>query len=104
MLLIGLIPGPNKPQKNINTFLEPLVEDLQHLWKGVDMNILSIWAVKNILCALLCVACDIPAGRKICGFLGHSVRLGCARCLKEFPSVWVIQTILGLVESSGKTE
>ena len=33
----------------------------------------------------MCVSCDIPAGRKICGFLGHSARLGCSRCLKEFP-------------------
>ena len=32
----------------------------------------------------MCVACDIPAGRKICGFLGHNARLGCSRCLKEF--------------------
>ena len=85
MILVGLIPGPHEPQKNINTFLQPLVEDLRRLWKGVNMNIPSIKAVKNIRCALLCVACDIPAGRKICGFLGHSAKLGCARCLKEFP-------------------
>lgn len=30
------------------------------------------------------IACDIPAGRKICGFLGHTARLGCTKCLKEF--------------------
>ncbi len=28
-------------------------------------------------CAHLGVSCDIPAGRKVCGFLGHSVNLGC---------------------------
>ena len=38
-----------------------------------------------IRCALLCVACDLPAGRKVCGFLGHSATLGCSRCLKAFP-------------------
>ena len=32
------------------------------------------------------MACDLPSGRKLCGFLGHSARLGCSRCLiKEFP-------------------
>ena len=31
--------------------------------------------------ALLCVACDIPAGRKTCGF---SSRFGCSRCWKKF--------------------
>ena len=34
---------------------------------------------------ILCVTCDMPAGRKVCGFLGHSATLGCSKCLKEFP-------------------
>ena len=34
--------------------------------------------------ALLCIACDIPAGRKVCGFLGHNAHYGCSRCLKYF--------------------
>ena len=33
---------------------------------------------------LLCVACDIPAARKVCGFLGHMAKLGCSKCTKEF--------------------
>ena len=33
---------------------------------------------------MLCVACDLPAGRKVCGFLGHSAHLGCSRCFKRF--------------------
>lgn len=33
----------------------------------------------------LCVACDIPACRKVCGFLGHSAELGCSKCMKKFP-------------------
>ena len=28
--------------------------------------------------ALLTVACDLPAGRKVCGFLSHSANLGCS--------------------------
>jgi len=36
--------------------------------------------------ALSCVACDIPASRNVCGFLGIAARLGCNKCLKEFPS------------------
>ena len=27
---------------------------------------------------------DIPATRKLCGFLGHSAQLGCSKCLKKF--------------------
>jgi hypothetical protein len=35
---------------------------------------------------LLCAGCDIPAARKTCGFVGHSARLGCSKCLLEFPT------------------
>ena len=34
--------------------------------------------------ALTCVACDIPASRKVCGFLGHNASLGCSKCYKKF--------------------
>lgn len=32
------------------------------------------------------LACDLPAGRKIGGFLGHGALKGCSRCLKSFPT------------------
>jgi hypothetical protein len=31
-----LIPGPESPGKDFHVFLEPLMEELQLLWKGVD--------------------------------------------------------------------
>ena len=37
--------------------------------------------------ALSCVACDIPASRKVCGFLGHNAKRGCNKCLKEIDVV-----------------
>ena len=33
------------------------------------------------------MACDLPAGRKVCGFFGTGAEQGCSRCLKEFPGV-----------------
>ena len=85
VILVGLIPGPHEPKHDINTFLRPLVEDLLELWKGVSFNICSLRSSKVTRCALIRIACDIPAGRKICGFLGHGARLGCHKCYKEFP-------------------
>ena len=35
--------------------------------------------------ALICTACDIPAARKVSGFVGHSAYRACSRCLKPFP-------------------
>ena len=38
-----------------------------------------------VRCALIGVPCDMPAGRKACGFLSHCALLGCTKCLKVFP-------------------
>ena len=35
--------------------------------------------------ALICVGCDIPSSRTLCGFLGHSATAGCNKCRKKFP-------------------
>lgn len=85
VLLVGVIPGPKEPQHNINSFLQPLVNDLLSLWKGVRMQTNEGVEVL-VRAALLCVACDIPAARKTCGFVGHSAYHGCSKCLVKFPT------------------
>lgn len=87
IILLGIIPGPCEPKHDINSFLQPLVEELLQFWTGVQLQVqTSIDVVeKTVDCALLCVACDLPAGRKACGFLGCSARLGCSKCMKKFP-------------------
>lgn len=39
-----------------------------------------------VRCAVLYIACDLPAARKTCRFLGHLARLGCSKCFKQFPA------------------
>ena len=34
--------------------------------------------------ALMCVGCDIPASRKMCGFLVQTAKYRCSKCLKPF--------------------
>ena len=84
MLLCGIIPGPHEPKLNVNEYLSPLVGDLLMLWTGVQMNVHTKGSclVKG---ALLCVACDLPAARKVCGFMSYVATLGCNRCKKQFP-------------------
>ena len=84
VLLIGILPGPHEASHDINSFLRPLVDELSQLWEGVNMTVHGYGTKKLVKCALLCGSCDIPAGRKVFGFLGHSARLGCSRCLKSF--------------------
>ena len=85
VMLVGVIPGPHEPKLNINSFLEPLVEELLELWDGVIMETAQNVEVL-VRAALICVACDIPAARKVCGFVGHGAYRGCSKCLLTFPT------------------
>ena len=86
ILIIGIIPGPSERAHDINSYLQPLVNELLVFWKGLLMEVRrgpSIMS-ENVRCVLLCCTCDSPAERKVCGFLGHTARLGCFKCLKQF--------------------
>lgn len=82
--VVGIIPGPGEPSRNVNSFLDPLVEELLDFWDGVWLNSPST-GPRFCRLAVLCVTCDIPAYRKLCGFLGFSARKGCNKCKKDFP-------------------
>ncbi len=87
VLLLGVIPGPSEPSLNINTYLEPIVGELKKLWSGVTLKISSEAGTSSsavFRCALIGVSCDLPAARKVCGFMGHGANLGCSRCLEPF--------------------
>ena len=81
--VVGIIPGPKEPERTMNSFLQPLVQELLDLWNGVLMKTANGSSVL-VRAALTCVACDIPAARKVCGFVGHSATLACSKCLKKF--------------------
>ena len=85
VILVGIIPGPREPKRTINSFLAPLVKDLEAAWSnGLTIATQQGQSI-TVRLAVSCVACDIPASRKVCGFLGHNAALGCNKCLKRFP-------------------
>lgn len=63
-ILVGVMPGPSEPSKHqINHYLEPIVKELKKLYYAQQID-----AAGNILlvhAALLIVACNIPAARKV---------------------------------------
>ena len=69
----------------MNSFVSPLVDELQQLWQGIPMQLHNGLPIL-VRAALLCVGCDIPATRKICGFVGHRALKGCSECLLSFPT------------------
>lgn len=83
--MVGVIPGPKEPHLIMNSYITPLVQELTSAYKGwIIPTKHSIMRSVCIWLCIGCVVCDIPATRKLCGFLGHSARLGCSKCLKEF--------------------
>ena len=71
VILVGLIPSCIK-EPATNTFVKPLIDELLQAWHD-GFNFKSIVDGQQHIykCALLCVGCDIPATRKLCGFLGN---------------------------------
>ena len=65
MILCGVIPRPSEPSSTINSYLSPLVSDLEKLWSGVEFQIAGESNKTVFKCTLLGVACDLPAARKV---------------------------------------
>ena len=84
IILFGVIPGPCEPSLTINTYLLTFVTELNELWNGVHLKFAGSNTTALFRCALLCVACDLPAARKCCGFLSYSANLGYFRCFQQF--------------------
>ena len=78
-----IIPALDSEPK-LETFLNPCVDELNGLWRGISMST-SLSAVPlKVFAALICVAADIPATRKVCGFVGHSASRACSKRFKFF--------------------
>lgn len=85
VLLVSVIPAFN-PEPSLEPFLNPLVADLQLLWnaEGVVMPTRLKPEGTKVRAALLCCSSDIPASRKLGGFLSHSAAMGCNKCKTKF--------------------
>ena len=89
VVLVGIVPALAHEPKSLNHFLEPAVDELKALWEGVQVNTFNSPSTPvEARAALLCCAADIPAARKLCGFLGHSANRGCSHCFKFFPGAF----------------
>ena len=84
IILVGVIPGPSEPKLTMNSYLIPLTKELREGWdSGFDVKT-SRGININIKVALSSAVCDVPASRKVLGFLSHNARFGCNKCYKDF--------------------
>ena len=82
VIIVGVLPGPKEPRKHMNSYLKPLVDELLELWTGTYFTAPGVFV--PVRCALLCISCDLPATRKVCGFISFSSLHGCSKCMKKF--------------------
>jgi hypothetical protein len=71
MLYLGLLPGPDKVKLHkINHYLSPIVNELLEFWNGIDLPSTNLHPTgKRIWLAVICYTNDIPAVRKLCGYI-----------------------------------
>ena len=74
VILVGMLPKTSEHTVSTLAFTEPIVDELLQLWSGVVINGIITKA------ALICVTCDLPAGRSFCGFTACTSKAGCTRC------------------------
>lgn len=63
--MVGIIYGPQELSRDVNSFLDSLVEELLDFLDGVFLDF-TLTAPRFCQLADLCVSCDIPASRKLC--------------------------------------
>ena len=83
VIIAGIIPSLEK-EPGLNPFLEKVVDELQSVWQGLSVSNSLAPVTLKVVAALLCVAADIPAARKACGFTSHAANKGCSKCQKKF--------------------
>ena len=69
IIVAGIIPEMNKEPKSLNTFLAPIVDELEALWKGVKLMTSQCPGPLTYRGALLLASADLPAVRKLCGLI-----------------------------------
>ena len=106
VLIVGVIPAFEHEPDTFNPFIKPLVAELKEFWNiGVRLYTYESPSFKLLFrVALMCVACDIPAARKCCGFKGHNANYGCSQCKKFFLVALVKKISVVLIDVTGLSE
>ncbi|KAL1925882.1 hypothetical protein VTP01DRAFT_7272 [Rhizomucor pusillus] len=87
VILVGIMQSPKEPSMHrINHYLRPVVDELEKFYTGVIATV-NGRSNTRIRAALLMVACDIRAARKVSGFTGIASMLACYKCKRQFSSI-----------------
>ena len=76
IIVYGVIPGPSEPKFNINSYLKPIVDELEKGWEGIMLKDSGFLRKNLYKFSLVCLSSDIPATRTCGGFIGFSAKKG----------------------------
>lgn len=80
IMCVGIVPGPSQP-KDINTFVEALIEELEDLARGVPaFHSVEKRAFRLHAYLLVCFG-DMPAVSKLMCMTGHNGKVPCRACM-----------------------
>jgi hypothetical protein len=83
MIVVCLLPGGSEKLHDMSKLLKPMVDELLQLWRGVSiMTPHGDEMTRVVRGILILVSCDLPAGRKTCGF--KSANCCCSKCTFAF--------------------
>ncbi|XP_074318190.1 uncharacterized protein LOC141654985 [Silene latifolia] len=89
LFLSMIIPGPKNPKGKLDVYLQPLVEELKHLW---NVGAITYDASKkrnfNMKAALLWTISDFPAYGMLSGW-STAGRLACPYCMEKSKSFYL---------------
>ncbi|EIE87366.1 hypothetical protein RO3G_12077 [Rhizopus delemar RA 99-880] len=88
IILVGMIPGPGEPTDDqLQNFMRPMIAELNTLYGGIMMPTYQNRNGEMVRVALMSVNCDIPAARKVAGFMGQSAHKACNKCSTLFSRI-----------------
>ncbi|CEL54421.1 hypothetical protein RSOLAG1IB_11667 [Rhizoctonia solani AG-1 IB] len=80
IICVGAVPGPHSP-KDINLFLQPLIDELAQLAKGVEAVDVVREEIFSLRAHLIAAGGDLPAISKLMEFIGHNGWFPCRICM-----------------------
>ena len=83
-----VIPGPKHPGKNMNVFMQPLVDEFKQAWQGVLTYDSSLKQNFNMRVAYHNSIHDAPALGMFSGWSTHG-GLGCPECMANVDTTWL---------------
>ncbi|XP_019439001.1 PREDICTED: uncharacterized protein LOC109344705 [Lupinus angustifolius] len=88
LIMSMIIPGPKMPGNSIDVYLQPLVSELQKLWKGVEAYDSSTKESFQMRASLFCTISDFPGLDNLSGWNTHT-SLACPSCNFDTESKWL---------------